>query len=267
MLNNKDRLVSQLQILGLQSDEARLYLELLKEPSTHLRLAHATGINRTKIYRIASDLEKRSIVSKRTDDRGTFLVAADPASLEIEVAAQEEKLKGQRAALSSLLPTLQTIKLRETSGFIIHTYEGVEGFKQMLWHELKANKENLIFGSGTIEDLVPEHHWAEKLRAMTVDAGYHIRELLNPGEKDEPFTLNGAFMSRYTHREIPRTILLLENQTSIYNNTVATYHWRNDEKVGFEVINESYATMMRQLFEQNWRNAKITSQNQDAEQS
>ncbi len=252
MLNNMDNVLAKLRRLGLQTDEAKLYVELLKEPSTHLRLAHATGINRTKVYRLIDVLEKRSLVTKRTDDRGTFLVAADPATLEVELTTREEKLKSQRASFNKLLPILEQIKTNESSGFIVQTYEGVEGFKQMLWHELKTEGENLIFGNGTIEDLVPDRRWAEKHRAMTVEASYRIRELLNPGDKDKPFTLNQEFMNHYIHRRIPLEILTLENQVSTYNDTVATYHWRDNKKIGFEVINASYAAMMRQLFEHYW---------------
>ena len=169
--NNIDTMLAQLRELGLTREQARLYIELLKEPNTHLRLAHATGINRTKVYRLVDDLEKRSLVTRRTDDRGTFLVASDPTTLEVELVNKEESVKGQRAAFEQLLPTLKRIKLNEASSFIVHTYEGLEGFKQMLWHELKTNGENRIFGSGTIEDLVPDHRWAEKHRAQTVEAG------------------------------------------------------------------------------------------------
>lgn len=252
-MNDKDIILEQLRTLGLTTEEGRLYVELLKEPSTHLKLAHATGINRTKVYRLVDELEKRSLIAKRTDDRGTFLVAADPSTLEVALATQEKKLEAQRTAFSQLLPTLTELRKPDAQEFVVLTYEGVEGFKQMLWHELKTKGEEVIFGSGTIQDLVPEHNWAEKHRAMTVEAGYTIREIINPGEKDKPFTLNDDYMHRYAHREISREILTLKNQVCVYNNTVATYHWRNNEKVGFEVISESYATMMRQVFERYWQ--------------
>ncbi len=249
---DKDNVIEKLHALGLTTEESRLYLELLKTPSTHLKLAHATGINRTKIYRLASDLERRSLVSRRTDDRGTFLVAADPATLEVGVVNTEEIAQKQREALGQVLPVLESLKTGEASNFVVHTYEGTEGFKQMLWHELKAKDTQLIFGSGTIEDLVSEGDWAEKHRAMTVEMGYSIKELLNPGEKKDPFTLNKEFTSRYTHRYLPKDILLLGNQTTIYNNTVTTYHWRDQQKVGFEIINKAHAQMMRQMFEHYW---------------
>ncbi len=129
----------------------------------------------------------------------------------------------------------------------------------MLWHELKTNGEEVIFGSGTIEDLVPQRRWAEKHRTRTVEANYSIREVLNPGEKDMPFTLNTKFMDSYTHRTIPPELLLLKHQVAIYNDTVATYCWRDDQKVGLEVINHAHAQMMRQMFEHYWQLASAAN--------
>jgi sugar-specific transcriptional regulator TrmB len=256
MLNNKDTL-SYLQTLGLSRDESKLYMELLKSPRSHLELARATGINRTKVYRLADQLEKRSLIATQTDDRGTLLVASDPNTLEVDLVTREETLKNQRAIFKQLLPNLESIKEAANSplSFSVQTYEGVEGFKQMLWHELKATDEMVIFGSGNIEDLVPSKRWAEKHRAMTVDAGYRIRELLNPNGKRAVFTLNEQFMSRYTKRYIPEETLLLKNQISICNDTVATYCWRDEQKVGVEITNHAHAEMMRLLFEHYWQRA------------
>jgi len=258
-MNNSDIILEQLRILGLSRDEAKLYLELLREPSTHLRLAHATGINRTKVYRLAEDLEKRSLITRRVDDRGAFLVAADPATLEVALVTEEEKLMGQRAAFNALLPVLTPLKEGDASAFIVQTYDGVEGFKQMLWHELKAEGEALIFGSGAIEDLVTDRRWAEKMRAMTVEAGYRVREILNPGGKAEKFTENEAFMERtFSKRIIPKQIITLAHQVVVYNDTVAVYHWREEQKVGVEIIDKNYAAMQRQIFEHYWQLAGET---------
>jgi sugar-specific transcriptional regulator TrmB len=254
MLNNKDSIIEQLHSLNLTTEEAKLYLELLREPNTHLKLAHATGINRTKIYRLADQLEKRSLITTRTDDRGTFLVAADPATLEVALVTQEEKLQDQRSAFDTLMPTLMAVKEGDASEFVVHTYEGAEGFKQMLWHELKAKDQVLIFGSGTIEDLVADKRWAERHRAMTIEQSYKVRELLNPGGKKPVFTLNQEFLDKhYSYRILPQETMYLQNQIVIYNDTVGLYHWRNEQKVGTEIINRNYAALMRQIFEHYWQ--------------
>jgi sugar-specific transcriptional regulator TrmB len=234
-----------------------LYIEVLKSPKTHLRLSHVTGINRTKVYRLAEQLEKRSLISRRVDDRGTFLTATDPANLEVELVTREEEVKSARKTLQALMPSLAAIQEAGDSAFVLRTYEGQEGIKQMLWHELKAKNEVVIFGSGTTEELIPDKLWAEKHRLLSAQAGYTTRELMNQDSENRPvdFTQHREFMQLYDYRRIPRTILTLDNQVSVYNDTVAIYHWRKDQMVGIEIVNTSLARMMSQMFEEYWQMA------------
>lgn len=257
MLNRKDT-IPYLRTLGLSRDEAKLYLELLKCPSSHLELSRATGVNRTKVYRLADQLEKRSLITTRTDDRGTVLVAADPSTLEVDIVTREEDLKNQRAVFGHVLPSLEAIQKSTDSptNFSVQTYEGEDGFKQMLWHELKTKGENLIFGYGRIQELVTSQRWAEIHRKKSLEAGYQIREILNPGGKLPKFTKNQDFMHIYYERYIPEDVLLMQQQICIYNDTVAIYNWRNDQKVGIEISNKAYADMQRAIFEQYWQLAK-----------
>lgn len=259
MSDNKNTLTHYLRTLNLTRDEAMLYIELLKQPTSHLELARATGINRTKVYRLADNLEKRSLITVQTDDRGTFLVASDPATLEVELVTQEENLKNQRAVLKKILPSLNHLHDAAASplNFEIRNYEGIEGLKQMLWHELKAEKELLVFGSGEIESLVENVRWAEQHRAKTLKAGYTIREIINPGGKKDVFTRNQEFVEILSKRSVSADILPLEHQIAIYNDTVDC--WRDDQKVGFQVINKAYADLMRKIFEQYWTLASSES--------
>lgn len=258
MLNNKDTIVKYLRNLDLTAEEAVLYLELLDNgPQSHLGVSRKTDINRTKIYRIADDLEKRGLLTIQTDDKGTLLAATDPTNLEVGIVTREEHAKNQRAILKTLLPTLQDLRsdtLPSPDDFVVKTYEGVEGFKQMLWNELKAKPEVLIFGSGTIEDLVISKRWSEKHRERSVEAGYKVREIVNHGKKPTDFTKNQEFMdSVFKQRHIAEDVLNLEHQVIIYNDTVATYYWRGDQKVGYEVVNRANTNMMRQIFEHYWQ--------------
>jgi DNA-binding MarR family transcriptional regulator len=253
MLNNKDTLLQELQTLNLRPDEAKIYLALLSAPSTHLHVSNETGINRTKVYRVAGELEKRGLIARRTDDRGTFLVAADPATLELELVSKEMRLKQQRDAFQRLVPALEQLQTDSTNDFVVHTYEGVDGFKQMLWHELKTQREGVCFGNGRLEVLVPDHTWAERQRQRTIDAGYHIREILNPDTKPKNFTDLADFSNGYQKRLIPATVLKIEQPTIIYNDTVAIYNWCDGHRVGIEIISKTYSDTMRQVFEHYWQ--------------
>lgn len=253
MLNNVDTNLGKLRRMGLGLDEAKVYLELLRKPSTHLRLSTVTGVNRTKVYRIIDSLSKRSLVTKRTDDRGSFLIASDPATLEVELVTQEEKLKQKRVLLGQLLPTLKAFTENNKRAFVVHTYEGVEGLKQMSWHDLKTKGELLSLGGHTLEELIADHRWAEKHRALTVEAGYTIRGIVNHNADLADFTNNQEFMKRYTCRKIPTEAIFFNEEILIYNDTVAIYHWRENQKVGIEIVSETYANTMRQMFEYFWK--------------
>jgi hypothetical protein len=60
-------------------------------------------------------------------------------------------------------------------------------------------------------------------------------------------------MKFFSRRKLGADILNLADQVSIYNNVVATYHWRDDYKVGIEIVSNSYADTQRQIFEHYWQ--------------
>lgn len=258
-MNNTEELQNQLCALGLGREEALVYLKLLEGPSTHLQLSRETKVNRTKVYRIIEQLEKRSLVTRRSDDRGVFLVAADPATLEVEIVTKEEAAKQQRLNFNQLLPILTQIQGQDTKAFVVRTYEGQAGLKQMCWHELKTRGELLSLGAGTIEQIVTDNRWATRHRDRQAAAGYKVRELINFDYKLKlPELVSKKIMTLglYSYRVLSPELLQFDNQTIIYNDIVAIYHWRYDQKVGIEIISSTYAQMMRQLFNYYWQLAQ-----------
>lgn len=253
-MNSQQDMYAELRLFGLKLDEAKVYVELLKGASTHQTLSQATSVNRTKVYRIVQDLEQRGLVAKQTDDRGSFLIATDPDLLESSVVIQEQRAMEQRGALQHILPALHALQSPDSNRFITRTYDGLEGLKQMCWHELKARGVLLTFGSGTIEQLIPNHYWAEKQRALSVKANYKVYEIINDTVDDTiTFTENEEYMSHFEYRVLPTITQKLARQTVIYNDTVAIYSYeREDYKSGVEIINEGYAQMMRGIFWHYW---------------
>lgn len=254
MLTNKE-LLGRLRVLGLSSDGAKFYLELLKGPSTHLQLSRTTGIERAKIYRIAEQLEIRGLLTRMTDDRGTFLVAADPSHLEIELISQEANLKQQRKALQALLPALNGTQ-PPTDDFHFKTYVGDAGIKQMCWNELKTDGEIITMGHGNIEALTGDSYWAAKHRDRQVKSGYRNRDLVNENNTSSASLAHEQLYEANLYKAGVVSMNILDfgmtSQTVIYNDVVEIFHFQEEQKVGIEIINRSYANMMRQLFELYW---------------
>ena len=185
-------------------------------------------------------------------------MATDPATLEVELINRERYLRKQRDSFDQLLPTLIALHNNDSTAFIIRTYEGRAGLKQMCWHELKTKGELLGLGNGTIEDIVTDDNWANEHRSRQISVGYSVREVVNYayGADDVKAVLASSRLYEaglYLARLLPPEVLRFDNQTVIYNDTVSIYHWKHDKKVGVEIISQSYADMMRQLFEHYWR--------------
>lgn len=255
-MDNNDTLVRRLQDTGLSNMESQIYVSLLRQPATVLQLSKRTDIARTTVYRLLGGLEKRSLVARQTDERGTYYAATDPATLEITIAAQEEDLRRQRTLLHDLIPDLTDIQNRpDTSNFAVRVYEGDEGFKQMCWHELKAKGELLSIGAGNIEQLLPNHRRSEKHRELSMRAGYVIREIINYGRQRTTGTSKEYMEEHYFSRTLDVSVLPTDTQTVIYNDTVSVYYLRPEKKVGVEIINPGYAMLMRNWFEWYWSQA------------
>lgn len=255
-MNTKQAFIEKLKNLNLSKDEATLYIELLAKPNTHLQLARTTGINRTKVYRLAEQLEKRGLVLRRTDDRGTFLVANDPNALEIELTTQEVELRRRRKVLGETITGLRTLYQDAKNPFVIQTYEGPDGLRQMQWHELQTKGELLTFGNTTLEDMTADHYWAERIRERTVKLGYRIREIYNESGKSPDFTANQEYLALYEARRVSEAELPVATPMVIYNDTVAIYQFTDEKRVGVEIINEGFARTMKSIFELYWKNSQ-----------
>lgn len=259
-MNKKTEIVDELISTGLSRDEAIIYLELLRGPATHLSLSKSSLMNRTKVYRVVEVLKSKSLVSSHTDDRGTFLVTSDPGSLEVGILDAEQDIARRRRSLGKIMPVLNRIQGKNSKDFIVKTYDGIAGFKQMCWHELKTKGEILILGNGTIEQLVADEDWALKHRYRQTQAGYSTRDIINYdySTKELPELSHELLLEAraYTYRLLSPAILMFDNQTVIYNDVVAIYHWRQEKKVGIEIVSATYADMMRQIFEHYWQLAE-----------
>lgn len=256
-MDNTNKALTSLTALGFGPEEAKIYLELLSGPSTHLQLSRTTGINRTKVYRLVEQLKNRSLVGLRADDRGTFLVAADPATLEVAVVEREERLMHERDTLARLIPQLARLQDNDAHAFIVRTYEDDSGMKQMLWHELKTKDEIVCLGNGTVEQQSSDNRWSMAHRKRQLAKGYKTRELINYDYSNNTFPELASNMltsaKLYDYRVLSPKIVTFDSQTVVYNDTVAIYNWKHGKKVGTEIVSPPYAHMMRQIFNNLWQ--------------
>lgn len=239
---------------GLDRAEAVVYAELTKAPSTHLQISRTTGISRTKVYRIAARLEKQGVIIRRSDDRGKFLVAGNLELLHEETERRQTIAAAQLKALEQAVALVPLLHSEAANNFIVHTYIGTEGIRQMQWHELKTKDELLAFGFVTYEELVGSYQWAEDFRVRVAAAGYRTRELVGrmPTTFSPHFTNVQEYRQRYAARRLDDEVLPISAPMVIYNNTVAIYQVDSERSFGVEIIHPGFAKTMSKIFEHYW---------------
>ncbi len=259
---NKQKIIDQLKIFGLDEIESGIYLNLLEGgDKTPLDLSRETGINRSKIYRYLDRLKQKKLIEESSVGRGLKLNAADPAGLEMVIAEQEAMVKEQRDELPRLVEVLSSIPHELKNDFEIKYFHGQEGLKQMLWNQLSAKKEILLYGYQTRNEIVGKA-FADKVRVEQIKRRitlYEIENEVDPGSYT--YTSTSSWSKYYVPRLVPQTLIEIKHYTAIFNNTVSIMHWIDGQQVGVEIVNSQYAAMQQQLFWAVWEKiAKQVSQ-------
>lgn len=254
---NKQILLTQLESFGLDEIEVNIYLFLLKNGSrTPLDLSRETNINRSKIYRYLDRLKDKKLIEESKTSRGLTLKASDPKNLELSIHEQEYKIQRQKELFPEIINELSSLPNHLQNKFEIKHYDGPEGLKQMMWNHLAANKEILLYGYQTRNEIVGTS-FADKVREEQVRRKitlYEIEEDIDPGNFTGKFTYTkvSGWEKYYVPRYVDPKILKIRQYTAIFNDTVSIMNWESDQKVGVEIINSVYASMQKQLFWSVW---------------
>ncbi len=133
-MRNDQKIIDSLTDFGLEKNEATVYLASLSlGPTTILKLANQSGVNRTTVYEIVEALEHKGLMKKEIHGLKTLFSPEHPDRL-------ENTLSRKREALTKLLPELESKYHLKGSGSTIKYYEGLSAIKNLygdLAHELK----------------------------------------------------------------------------------------------------------------------------------
>ncbi len=130
-----------LKEIGLTDEEAAVYLAGLSlGKTTILKLARATEIKRSNVYRIVETLKNRGLMSMGLAGLKNVYIAESPEKLEIMLERRTKELKSQ-------LPELLGLYNLKGSESLIKYYTGVEAMKQLYretLRDIKSGEDYLV---------------------------------------------------------------------------------------------------------------------------
>ncbi len=248
----------QLESFGLHEIEAKIYLYLVnKEPQTILEIARALGLPRTSIYDNSTKLLEKGLVRKEIGYKTQKFQAAPLAMIEGLIDKERERITQMEDDLSKLQQNLAHAFIPNATTQVRY-YHGVQGFQQMMWNALDAEKELIGYSQFGRVEVVGEkfalrHHEETKNRKL-VD-----RVITNPRKDIIDFLSLPIEIERRTYQHIrfvDQKDLYVSGDVTIYNNVFAVCYWQQGEVVGVEIENAELVKQQKSIFEQMWQIAQ-----------
>lgn len=247
------KVVGYLKQLGLDDEQARVYLYLLEHgPSTVLAISRGIDSGRTKLYPLLEDLANKQLITTHERHYGTSYEAQQATALEFLVLERERKADGLRKNLPAVLSALSQLGINSPTQSRIVEYKGVDGLKQMNFNLTKAEGEYRVFELAGLDKLLGDH-FADKMRSIYAQKRLKSYDLTNnPNRANEPGSSSPLAKVGY----IDPNIFTIEFETFIYNNCVALLSYDRSDVFGVEIYNDKLARQQKQLFDLLWKQSK-----------
>lgn len=258
-----ERLKNDLQNIGLNDKEARIYLACLELGPTNIQnITGKANIKRSTVYEILESLKEKGLMHVTTKGKRKLYLASEPENL-LETIKEREKL------LKEILPQLKSINNVGFAKPKITFYEGKEGLRDIYMEALKSSTNNADWISpmkSVLETVGID--WMEKYVEIKVKKNYWIRSIHVSDLVIDSYKYQDPTTFKKTLRDVrfsPKGITI-PNAIGIYDNKVAILSSRK-EGFGFIIESEDYAQSMKELYKLLWDKSKTVEQLNDSDKN
>ena len=262
---------------GLGDKEAKIYVALLRlGDAPPARIAEESGLKRSTVHSVLSQLVSRSLVESTPAGRSTVYRAVTPYAI-----LQNHQKAG--TMLEASIPDLLSLNDRYLQAPRIEMHFGNDGIRRV-WDDCLEAESDIVYWvdddwSNYFADFFPSVQDSDKSRfqefrsehiRQRVERGIFLRGLV-PYETDtrrlkdkqqtaaQQFFLDQQKLGKKELREwrfIPRGRFPLKNEFTIYSDKIAVISYR--DAVGVIIQNETYASTLRSVFDMAFEFAKMT---------
>ncbi|MFA5926260.1 MAG: helix-turn-helix domain-containing protein [Parcubacteria group bacterium] len=242
-------LYSQLQDVGLNENEAKIYLAALELGQTTVsRIARKSGIKRTTVYLSLENLKEKGLISMVQTKGRSIFYAEDPRNLERLMEERKERI-------AKLVPQLLAFTNIIDKNPQIRFFEGKEGIKEVLKDTLNYPDQEIqmLFSESYVNDF-GEEFFSEFYRPERIKRKISARVLLPDNEQMRGLVARDE-------RELRRSKLLspdlfkIKFEMMIYGGgkvNIISYKEKFAMIIESLEINESF----KSIFETMWTGAK-----------
>lgn len=244
-----DVLQKQLENIGLQEKEAKVYLATLElGQATVQQIAAKADVKRPTAYFIIEGLMSQGLLASFTRGKRQYFTAENPERL-LDLLDEERRLIDARSErLHDLLPQLKSLNNRHADKPVVRYYEGKEGVMAMInEHTRRARGQSLYaaYSRDTVEEVFGTEA-LQKMREDRVRNGITTRRLYTHSQGDMP-GITSVEALRLPEEEFPMSC-----DIAIYEDMVRVASLR-DRIIGVVIEDREIARSFRAIYELAWK--------------
>lgn len=243
----------ELMRIGFSENEARVYLELLRNNSvTTTFLAKRLNLHRGYIYEILDKLIEKGVVSSIKKNGKKHFEAFPPNEILAYIEEQKSKIKSYESDFKKILPDLNKIKESGTSKQKVLLFEGKNALKSIFEDILQCKEELFVFGaSGKFPaEMEPYYSLWNRQRVknrISLNIIYNNKEIgMQESTKFETKFVNKKYLD--FDKNNPTSVML-------YSDKIAIIIWIEEPIITLIQSKEANA-MYKRYFDTFWKQAK-----------
>ncbi|MBT4055658.1 hypothetical protein HOE67_00965, partial [Candidatus Peregrinibacteria bacterium] len=267
--------------IGFTRNEAKIYLALVElGPQPANIIARKVVLNRTTIYPVLKNLQKKSLISSFIKNGIQFFAVNDINNLLEYVDRKRRFVEHQRGFVVDILPKMEQLKSSLVSEPKVHYFEGVNGVETVMSDWVKDLSAGRIGFKDPILSITSPEKWLQsdmlpfikgQIKLRVVGKKVPIRTLSKDTAEarcffDEYASICGGDLDRLALSEV-RYVRdgedIFDNIVRIYGNKVAMVAPDRGFEFGILIESEEFARTQRSLFELAWKGAQVVNEDYD----
>lgn len=244
-----------LKPLGFTDEAIRLYISLTQSGAIPLlEASRLSGIERTRLYRITEDLEKKGLIERVIGHKRKLIKACEPDKIYLMIKDLKNETEKLEHNFNDLTKTVNSLFSGSPITKVLY-FNGRDGLRQMLWNQLNTKTEILAYSYRVLQEAAGVKffdNWSEEFGLRKLK----IRDLRGNEFLQSILPYKKVYVEGEMWRYIPPEVLDINYELDIYDNVLAIFNWYEGEVFGVEIHNQKVANMQRQIFETFWKIAK-----------
>lgn len=268
-MNTQKRTNQVLQDFGLSDNESQVYQAALRVGETSpFALAKQTGIPRTTVYTVLTDLALKGLVelerSSGLQKQQTKVRAKNPSVLRDLLWQQRDQLVKQEVDIVSILPFLKQDYLKDVANADFQFYPGREGVMKVHFDLDGVDEDAYVFDYLTPMDVIGSKEMNRGVdrdidfRSQSKCSEYNLISL-TPWSKhvlSYQVERNPDYLSHVEHRTLPFELQDLSIWLQVKGDRTRIVSVKDDEVWGLIIRSHNLAQSLTSIHQSLWRLAQ-----------